>query len=131
MKNWWKMDPRIRFNIICLIILFLFLCVWIWRTEGMEVIQRTTGIQDCMMCEAGNCTGCHNLIIEDTGGYNIREISRNLFNSVDVEIRKKRKEKLYRLKMYYLTVLVEDSQDGTTFDCEVIDVINKLEEDFG
>jgi len=41
-----------------------------------------------------------------------------------------RVEKLKRLKQYFLHHLVEDPQDGTCFDCMVLDAIEALENVF-
>lgn len=37
-----------------------------------------------------------------------------------------RNERLEQLKMYYLKYLVEDPQDGTRFDCDILDMIETL-----
>lgn len=42
----------------------------------------------------------------------------------------KRPEKLNRLKMFFLENLVEDSRDGTVFDCDVLDLISTLEKKY-
>lgn len=38
-----------------------------------------------------------------------------------------RKDKLEVLKQYYLQFMVEDWQDGTDFDCDVLDAIESLQ----
>ena len=39
-----------------------------------------------------------------------------------------REDKLRMLELYYLRHLVEDPQDGTPFDCDILDAIKSLRE---
>jgi hypothetical protein len=42
-----------------------------------------------------------------------------------------REEKLRSLEFYFLNGLAEDLQNGTDFDCAVLDAIDKLQREFG
>jgi len=50
--------------------------------------------------------------------------------SVRLDPQAPRQERLERLKQYYLRYLVEDPQDGTTFDCAILDFLRDMEEEY-
>lgn len=50
------------------------------------------------------------------------------FSTSPVSLETSRRERLENLKQYFLHVLVEDSQDGTPFDCDVLAMIEHLKE---
>lgn len=49
---------------------------------------------------------------------------------MSVPVETTRKRRLEMLRLYFLNLLVEDGQDGTGFDCDVLDAIEALEKKY-
>lgn len=60
----------------------------------------------------------------------LRKAMQKSLQEEPLDPREPRKVRLDRLKSYYLKYLVEDPIDGTSLDCDVLDLIEKLQEKY-
>lgn len=96
---------------------------WWWIKIGMVCATAIIGLGVCAWISHREA-----ILRKVNGAYHWMFAKGELTDRVPVESTRERRLEI--LKQYYLAVLVEDGQDGTIFDCDILDAIESLEKKY-